>query len=82
MVRGAATMVDGGAADKAVQAYNFRLGLTQDPSNSLPIPAPERYDSAEWQLLRRVMQGGNSSFRFSSFVGCSDVGGNKTDRHN
>ena len=92
MVRDATTMAAKGAADKAVQAYNFRLCLTQDATNFRSIPAPARYDPIEWQLLRRVMQHlhgqalqdkeDDHTLTFSSFIGCVDVGGNKTDCNN
>ncbi|MCR4921341.1 MAG: FAD-dependent oxidoreductase [Bacteroidaceae bacterium] len=42
-----------GQADRRVQAYNFRLALTDDPANRLPITRPERYDSTHYELLLR-----------------------------
>ena len=42
-----------GQADKRVQAYNFRLTLTDDPSNRIPISRPARYDSTRYELLLR-----------------------------
>ena len=36
-----------------MQAYNFRLCVTQDPTNTIPFPKPANYDPAEWELLRR-----------------------------
>ena len=35
-----------GSGDKKVQAYNFRLILTNDPANRLPFPRPKGYDRA------------------------------------
>src|SRR6185503_12979383 len=32
-----------GAADKRVQAYNFRLCMTRTPANRVPWPKPARY---------------------------------------
>lgn len=32
-----------GEGDRAIQAYNFRLALTRDPVNRVPIPKPVRY---------------------------------------
>ncbi len=40
-----------GAGDKKVQAYNFRLCLSDDPRNQIAYPKPTRYDPARWQLL-------------------------------
>jgi len=42
-----------GEADKCVQAYNYRITLTNDPNNKLPIPRPENYDSTRYELLLR-----------------------------
>lgn len=47
---------DPGAADRKVQAYNFRLCMTQVEDNKAPWPKPEGYDPAEWELLRRYLQ--------------------------
>ena len=46
-------MGERGQADKRVQAYNYRLTLTDDPSNSIPIGRPARYDSTRYELLLR-----------------------------
>ncbi|MBQ6161445.1 MAG: FAD-dependent oxidoreductase [Prevotella sp.] len=42
-----------GDADKCVQAYNYRITLTNDPSNMLPITKPENYDPTRYELLLR-----------------------------
>jgi hypothetical protein len=44
-----------GTGDKKVQAYNFRLCMTRDPENFIPVNEPENYDPARYELLRRVM---------------------------
>ncbi|MBX3179738.1 MAG: FAD-dependent oxidoreductase [Candidatus Hydrogenedentes bacterium] len=44
-----------GEADRKVQAYNFRLCMTQDPKNRVAWPMPDGYDPAEWELLRRYL---------------------------
>jgi hypothetical protein len=40
-----------GAADNAVQAYNFRVILTNDASNRIPISKPARYERDLYQRL-------------------------------
>ncbi|HZN67489.1 MAG TPA: FAD-dependent oxidoreductase [Tepidisphaeraceae bacterium] len=45
-----------GDGDKRVQTYNFRLCLTQEPSNKLPITAPPDYDPKRYELLARHVQ--------------------------
>jgi hypothetical protein len=44
-----------GSADKKVQAYNFRLCLTDTPGNRLPFPKPAGYDPARYTLLARLI---------------------------
>ncbi|WP_405517267.1 FAD-dependent oxidoreductase [Spirosoma sp. KNUC1025] len=48
-----AKLAPNGTADKAVQAYNFRLCFTDDPANRIPITRPEGYDSTKYELLLR-----------------------------
>ena len=40
-----------GIGDKKVQAYNFRLILTDDPANKLPWTKPAGYDASRFALL-------------------------------
>jgi len=42
-----------GAADTKLQAYNYRLCLTNRASNRRPIPAPTGYNEANYELLAR-----------------------------
>jgi hypothetical protein len=44
-----------GSGDKKVQAYNFRLILTNDPANRLPFTRPDGYDRARFALLERYL---------------------------
>ncbi len=44
-----------GSADRKVQAYNFRLCLTDDPANQAPIPKPAGFDPARYELLVRLL---------------------------
>ncbi len=44
-----------GTGDRAVQAYNFRMCLSRDPANRIPITRPPSYDSAKYELVRRVI---------------------------
>jgi FAD dependent oxidoreductase len=45
-----------GEGDHSVQAYNFRLCLTQNPTNKLPIGAPADYDPSRYELLARYIE--------------------------
>lgn len=40
-----------GAGDDTIQAYNYRVCLTDQPANRLEIPQPASYDRAEYQSL-------------------------------
>jgi hypothetical protein len=44
-----------GSGDKKIQAYNFRLCLTRNTNQLLPITRPEGYDSSHYELLRRII---------------------------
>lgn len=44
---------DIGAGDKKVQAYNFRICLTDRKDNMIPITKPENYDPSKYELLIR-----------------------------
>jgi len=47
-----------GSGDRRVQAYNFRMTLTDAPANRLPIPRPDGYDPRRYELLRRYIDAG------------------------
>jgi hypothetical protein len=47
-----------GSADHRVQAYCFRMCLTDDPQNRLPWEQPEGYDASEFELLLRWFDAG------------------------
>ncbi len=44
-----------GAADKRVQAYNFRVIATNNPANRIPWPKPRNYDPKRYELLARLL---------------------------
>jgi hypothetical protein len=50
------TVLPQGSGDKKVQAYNFRICLTRDPKNLIPITEPEAYDSTRYELLIRMLE--------------------------
>ena len=37
--------------DNAVQAYNYRLCLTKNPDNKVPITKPKNYDRNEYASI-------------------------------
>jgi acetyl esterase/lipase len=44
-----------GTADRKIQAYNFRVCMTQVPGNRVPFPKPAGYDPARFALLARML---------------------------
>lgn len=47
-----------GEGDSSVQAYNFRICLTDDPANRIPFPEPPGYDPRDYELLARYLEAG------------------------
>jgi FAD dependent oxidoreductase len=45
----------GGTGDRKVQAYNFRVCMTQVAANRVPFPKPAHYDPARYELLARML---------------------------
>jgi hypothetical protein len=45
-----------GGADGRVGGYDWRLTLTDDKSNFVPLPEPDHYDPADYELVRRVVK--------------------------
>jgi hypothetical protein len=69
---------ENGSGDSKIQAYCFRLCLTQHLENMIPITKPEGYDSTQYELLVRL-----SATRWDEFFGKYDPIPNlKTDVNN
>lgn len=50
------TLGSQGEGDSLIQAYNFRLCLTQDDKNKAPFQRPDDYDAQKYELLRRYIE--------------------------
>jgi hypothetical protein len=44
-----------GQPDNKLQCYNFRLCLTQNPTNQIPIVPPANYSESQYELMRRYL---------------------------
>ena len=44
-----------GAGDQKIQAYNFRMILTNEPGLRVPFPQPADYDPGRYELLARFL---------------------------
>jgi len=49
------SLLPNGSGDKKLQAYNFRLCLTNQPENRIDISRPVDYDSTKYELLVRQL---------------------------
>lgn len=67
-----------GSSDKKIQAYNFRLCMTNVPANRIPFEKPEGYDPRQYELLLRDLRAG-SRHVFGKF---DPVPNGKTDTNN
>ncbi|MBC2602921.1 FAD-dependent oxidoreductase [Puniceicoccus vermicola] len=67
-----------GSADKRVQAYNFRICMTNVEENRIPFPKPPDYDEERYELLGRVYDAGWTS-TFGKF---DRIPNHKTDTNN
>ena len=67
-----------GAADKKLQAYCFRMCLTDDPSNRVPFAPPAGYDPTQYELLLRIYAAGWTE-TFGKF---DPIPNHKTDTNN
>ena len=70
-----------GSGDDKVQAYNFRLCMTQNSSNLRPFPRPPGYNPEDWELARRYLRAANVS-TYWSLMNLVPVGEGKTDTNN
>ncbi len=70
-----------GAGDKKVQAYNFRICLSNQPDNMVPITKPEGYDPARYELLARLMEKLKPD-NFKGILKFDRMPNNKTDINN
>ena len=66
------------AADKRVQAYNFRICMTNAEENRIPFPKPPGYDEKRYELLGRVYDAGWKA-TFGKF---DPIPNHKTDTNN
>jgi len=67
-----------GAGDKRVQAYCYRMCLTDDPRNRIPFPKPKGYDAKQYELLLRIFADGWRE----TFEKFDPIPNHKTDTNN
>ncbi len=67
-----------GAADNKIQAYCYRMCMTNHPENRLPFPKPANYDPTQYELLLREFDTGRRDW-FEKF---DEIPNRKTDTNN
>jgi hypothetical protein len=71
-----------GLGDKKVQAYNYRICLTSDPENMIPITRPEGYDASHYELLLRLFDAYPNRRKLRDYFIWSFMPNHKTDINN
>lgn len=77
-----ATLAPNGTGDKLLQTYNFRLCLTKDPANRIPIARPVGYDSTKYELLLRQVALEKPQHINWGVMHIADMPNSKTDINN
>ncbi|NLP10879.1 FAD-dependent oxidoreductase [bacterium] len=67
-----------GSADRRVQAYNYRLCVTDVVENQIPFTKPEGYDESRYELLLRTHEAGDTRVPLSIIM----MPNRKTDINN
>ena len=71
-----------GQGDKKIQAYCFRLCLTNNASNAMPFTEPPTgYNASMFELLRRYIALSKST-SVGDFIALTAVGESKIDGNN
>ena len=76
-----ATMAITGSGDNMVQAYNYRICLTNDKANMLPIEKPADYTPSRYELLLRLIDV-QKRYNLDNYFIVSHMPNNKTDINN
>ncbi len=72
-----------GSGDRRVQAYNFRMCLTDAPENQVAFTRPKGYDPLRYELLLRYFEAGwGDSIKESPFANNHYMPNLKTDMNN
>jgi hypothetical protein len=71
-----------GSGDHRVQAYNYRICLTSEPGNQLPITLPAGYDPSRYELLLRLFKAAPDKRKLADYFIWSKMPENKTDVNN
>lgn len=71
-----------GTGDTSVQAYNYRICLTDVPENMIPISRPDDYDPSRYELLLRLFDAQPDKRGLNHYFSWTLMPGRKTDINN
>ncbi|MCO5238236.1 MAG: FAD-dependent oxidoreductase [Chitinophagaceae bacterium] len=71
-----------GTGDKKVQAYNFRICLTDSAENRIPITRPDDYDATRYELMARLFEAQPNMRDINHYFIWSLMPNRKTDINN
>ncbi len=71
-----------GTGDDLIQAYNFRICLTDSAENRIPITRPKDYDSSRYVLMARLFKAQPEMRDINDYFIWSPMPNNKTDVNN
>ncbi|MEZ6139095.1 MAG: FAD-dependent oxidoreductase [Zavarzinella sp.] len=75
------TTMDAGdeeAGDNNIMTYSFRLCLTSEPNNRVPMPKPANYDPTRFEVVRRAFKAGVKQIGYDLYP----LPGRKVDGNN
>ncbi len=75
-------LLPNGTGDKKEQAYNYRICLTSDVNNQLPITRPQGYDSLKYELAVRLIEKQPTRLKLNDYFIWSGMPNQKTDINN
>ena len=76
------TLAQQGSGDNLIQAYNYRICLTDNPENRIPIEKPENYDPSKYELLVRLYDAQKDMRDINQYFIWSKGPNRKTDVNN
>lgn len=76
------SLLSDGTGDNLVQAYNYRICLTNDSANRIEITKPENYDPARYELLLRLFDAQPDKRKLNHYFIWSRMPNKKTDINN
>ena len=71
-----------GTGDDRIQAYNYRICLTDDPDNLIPLTEPANYDPSRYELLARLFKAQPDMRDINQYFIWTPMPNHKTDINN